>query len=229
MEEFREIFRMITFGLIAEGQTDQVVIENILIGYFNNPDLVVNTLLPLRDETDRYRVENYSNWLKVFEYCAYSKFREAFQFNEYLIIQIDTDVSEEVNYNISKYQDGEELSPEQLIEKVGEKFKGLIGEDFYSQYKEKIIFAISVHSMECWLLPLYYTDNKQAAQTKGCFDRLRRQIQRGINKTYEEYNNLSREYCKNKVLMKSYPLNPSLKLFIEAIQCRNIVIEDEEF
>jgi hypothetical protein len=220
---------MINFGLIAEGQTNQVVIENILVGYFNNFDIVVNPLLPLRDETDRYRVENYSNWLKVFEYCASSKFRDVFQFNKYLIVQIDTDVSEEVNYNIYKYEKGEELSPEKLIDKVVEKFKGLIGEEFYSRYEEKIIFAISVHSMECWLLPLYYTDEKQAAQTKGCFERLRRQLKRGINKSYDEYDFLSREYCKNKVLIKNYLLNPSLKVFLEEIQRRNIVIEDEEF
>lgn len=102
---------MTTFGLIAEGITDQVVIENILIGCFNNPDIVVNPLLPLRDETDKNRVENYSNWLKVFEYCASSKFKEAFQFSDYLIIQVDTDTSEEVHYDIPKYQDGEELRP----------------------------------------------------------------------------------------------------------------------
>jgi len=85
---------MTTFGLIAEGITDQVVIENILIGYFNNPDIVVNPLLPLRDETDKNRIENYSNWLKVFDYCASSKLKEAFQFSDYLIIQVDTDTSE---------------------------------------------------------------------------------------------------------------------------------------
>jgi AAA15 family ATPase/GTPase len=140
-----------------------------------------------------------------------------------------TDVSEEVHYNIPKYRDGQELSSEQLIEKVIEKFKGLIGEEFYCQYQEKIIFAISVHSTECWLLPLYSTGNKQAAQTKGCFDRLRRQIKKSINKSYDDYDALSREYCKNKVLMNKYTLNPSLKVFIEKIQQRNIVLEDEEF
>lgn len=122
---------MTTFRLIAEGQTDQVVIENILIGYFNNPDIVVNPLLPLRDETDKYRVENYSNWLKVFEYCASIQFKEAFQFNNYLIVQVDTDVLEEMHYGIPKYEDSKELNPEQLIEKVVEKFKGLIGAEFY--------------------------------------------------------------------------------------------------
>jgi hypothetical protein len=35
---------MVTFGLVAEGVTDHVVLENILIGYFNDPDLVVRPL-----------------------------------------------------------------------------------------------------------------------------------------------------------------------------------------
>lgn len=218
---------MTTFGLIAEGITDQVVIENILIGYFNNPDIVINPLLPLRDETDKNRIENYSNWLKVFDYCASSKFKEAFQFSDYLIIQVDTDTSEEVHYDIPKYQDGEELTPEALIDKVVEKCQGLIGEAFYRKYKARIIFAISVHSTECWLLPFYCTNNKQAAQTKNCFQRLSRQCQQTIRKNYNEYDSLSRKYCKNKVLMKNYARNPSLKIFVEGIQAKNIVIDDE--
>ncbi len=46
---------MITFGLIAEGPSDQVVIENILVGYFDNPDIIIKPLQPLRDQTDKSR------------------------------------------------------------------------------------------------------------------------------------------------------------------------------
>lgn len=35
---------MITFGLITEGLTDQIVIEDILSGYFNTADIIVNPL-----------------------------------------------------------------------------------------------------------------------------------------------------------------------------------------
>ena len=35
---------MISFGLITEGLTDQIVIENILAGYFKNPDLDIRPL-----------------------------------------------------------------------------------------------------------------------------------------------------------------------------------------
>jgi hypothetical protein len=41
---------MISFGLVGEGLTDQIVIENILAGYFNSPDLDIRQLQPERDK-----------------------------------------------------------------------------------------------------------------------------------------------------------------------------------
>jgi len=45
---------MVTIGLITEGITDQIVIENILMGYFdqNEDDIEFKELQPLRDNTD---------------------------------------------------------------------------------------------------------------------------------------------------------------------------------
>ncbi|WP_413261147.1 hypothetical protein [Floridanema flaviceps] len=45
---------MISFGLITEGLTDQIVIEDILSGYFNTDDIIVNPLQPERDTKDFY-------------------------------------------------------------------------------------------------------------------------------------------------------------------------------
>ena len=123
---------MTTFGLIAEGITDQIVIENILAGYFNNPDIDVNFLQPLRDETDTNKQKNYGNCDNVIEYCKSVKFKEAFQSNEYIIIQIDTDASENWNtlYRVSHRDENGPLTPEKLIEKVIEMLAGLMEEDF---------------------------------------------------------------------------------------------------
>jgi hypothetical protein len=85
---------MARFGLITEGITDQIVIEYILAGFYNSPDIQVDALQPLRDETDENLAKNAGNWHKVFEYCEAKEFREAITENgeEYfLIIQIDTD------------------------------------------------------------------------------------------------------------------------------------------
>ncbi|MCK5539270.1 MAG: hypothetical protein KAI79_20780 [Bacteroidales bacterium] len=106
---------MVTFGLITEGITDQIVIENILMGYFdsNEDDIDFKELQPLKDATDEC---GYGGWSKVLEYCKSSKFKGTLRFNDYIIIQIDTDVSDA--YGISHSQNAKELTPEQLTEKV---------------------------------------------------------------------------------------------------------------
>lgn len=223
---------MTSFGLITEGKTDQIVIQNILSGYFNNSDLDFRPFLPLLDETVKNNVENFSNWKLVLDYCQSSKFKTAFQFIDYLIVQIDTDTCEEHHYDISKLEAGRELTPEELVEKVSLKLQELIGKDFYTNYSKQIIFAISVHEIECWLLPLYYRDNKKQKH-KGCLATLNQALSRTENfrispgnKSPASYEIISGKYSKNKILMSKYQDNPSLKIFIEEIEKREIIIED---
>jgi hypothetical protein len=157
---------MISLGLITEGLTDQIVIESILAGYFNNPDIDIRPLQPERDKHDENKSHNYGGWSQVFAYCELNNFKEAFQFIDYIIIQIDTDVSKD--YNIAHQDENGEFTPQHLIAKVIEKFRDGIGEDFYNTNQLKIIFAISVHSIECWLLQLYYTAQQKKAKCKNC-------------------------------------------------------------
>ncbi len=222
---------MISFGLVTEGLTDQIVIENILAGYFDSSDLDIRQLQPERDK-DNENKSTYGGWTLVFDYCKSRDFQEALQFIDYIIIQIDTDVSDD--YNIPKLDENGEFTPQHLIEKVIEKFRGASGDDFYSNNIEKIIFAISVHSIECWLLPLYYdTDKKKKSQVKNCLKALNPQVDKKHKfridaKNPEYYRIISEPYRKHKVLMKHYAENPSLKTFIEEIQSRDIKIGDEE-
>jgi hypothetical protein len=113
---------MISLGLVAEGLTDQIVIENILAGYFNSPDLDIRQLQPEIDK-DNENKSTYGGWPLVFDYCKSRDFQEALQFIDYIIIQIDTDVSESEHYNIPKQDENGEFTPQQLIEKVIEKFR----------------------------------------------------------------------------------------------------------
>ena len=223
---------MISFGLVTEGLTDQIVIENILAGYFDSSDLDIRQLQPERDKDNENKFK-YGGWTLVFNYCKSRDFQEALQFIDYIIIQIDTDVSED--YNIPKQDENGQFTPQQLIEKVIEKFRCAIGDDFYSKYQQKIIFAISVHSIECWLLPLYYTDQKKKSKFKNCLDTLNLELPKKHKftidanaKNPEYFREISEQYCKHKVLMKHYAENPSLKNFIEKIQSRDIKIGGEE-
>ncbi|MEG4306788.1 phage tail protein [Microcoleus sp. D3_18a_C4] len=223
---------MISFGLITEGLTDQIVIENILAGYFKSLDLDVEPLQPERDK-DNENKSQHGGWTLVFDYCKSKDFRESFQFIDYIIIQIDTDVSED--YNIAHQDENGEFTPQQLIAKVIDKFRDGIGEDFYSTNQQKIIFAISVHSIECWLLPLYFTDKQKKAKCKNCLNTLNYELSKQHKftidknaKNPEYYREIAKQYGKHKVLKKHYQDNPSLKFFIEEIESRNIQILEED-
>ena len=115
-----------------------------------------------------------------------------------------------------------------MIVKVKEKFISLIGHEFYIKYSEKIIFAISVHSIECWLLPLYYQDQRKSAIV-NCSSKLAQEVNKKEkfyldpkNKDSNIYAKISDKYTKKKTLLKHYPENPSFKIFIEDLQTRNI-------
>lgn len=217
---------MTRFGIIAEGITDQIVIKNILMGYFTDlePDDVVE-LQPQRKKGE----ESFGNWELVFAYCQSEKLKQAFQFVDYIIIHIDTDVCDRINFDVPKYEAGKELSVEELRDRVRQKLIGFIGEEFYSKFAPQFFFAIAIHSLECWLLPLYCTDIKQAAQTKNCEKRLRRVLTGELakfSKSQPDYDRLSENYYLNpEKLTQYYPKNPSLKIFIEEIQTRKITLE----
>jgi hypothetical protein len=219
------------FAIIAEGITDQIIIDDILSGYFKSEDINVKYFQPELDETDRNKTTNYGGWSQVLEYCQPKKLAKAFQLNQYIIIQIDTDVSDKhPSYGVAHQDENGEFPVDKIIDLVIEKLISIIGEEFYNNYCERIIFAIAVHSTECWLLPLYY-DDKKRAKTKNCLDTLNQEIikKEGFTidrKNPDYYRKISRKYCKNKVLMDKYKHNPSFKIFIEDIEKRNIIIEE---
>ena len=114
-----------------------------------------------------------------------------------------------------------------------QKFKEEIGEDFYGKYHQRIIWGRSVHSIEYWLLPLYYKDNKKS-NFKNCLRALNKQLdkKRGFTIDAEKpqyYREISEKYRKHRDLMACYQHNPSLKSFVVDIESKKIVIplEDE--
>lgn len=221
---------MMDFGLVTEGVTDQEVLSNILFGYYNNPNILISELQPLRDETDKNKSVNFGGWGNLIEYCKSDVFKYAFQTVKHVIIQIDTDICED--YGISKKENSEDLTAEQLIFKVIEKFIDLIGDDFFEKVQNRIIFAISVHSIECWLLPIYFTDNKKS-KTVGCLQTLNQALikKEGFtidkdNKNLDYYRQISDVFTKSKNLKKYFLHNPSFEIFIKRLDELNIKIED---
>ncbi len=217
---------MLSIGLVAEGVTDFVVLENILFGFFKDVEPEIRHLQPIRDATDD--AVRFGGWVRVFEYCASSKLLQAFQFCDYLVVQIDTDCCQEIGYEVSPL-DGQnrKLTPEFLVAKVEERLKNVISigvetnkllsvSEFWENYGHRLLFAISVDAIECWLLPLHL-EGKFRADTNNCLKKLDKKGTKLWNKQVNVYEKASRDYSKHKTLMKLYAENPSLKLFVEKL------------
>jgi hypothetical protein len=228
---------MKTFGIIAEGPTDHIVIQNILVGFFNNSDLTlyIHPLQPLQDHTDENRSKG--GWFNVFEYCQSQYFIEALEQNDYLIIQIDTDVCEEKHFDVSRTTKTGAAKPgdvliNDIISRFEAGFISTFGINKYNQFKNRLIYAICLEEIECWLLPIYFMD-KIKGVTNNCIHKLNSRIEEkfGVyidkhnkNNMVQSYWRISKPYLKNKILMAHAHDNISLGIFINALKDKKITL-----
>ena len=211
---------MAKFGIAGEGITDQIVIENILCGFYKDYDDLDNEVRytqPPTDETDSKKQPPKGGWTRLFNYLGSELFLDDILNDEYMIIQVDTDVSEEIGFEVSR-----NCSTIELIEKVRERLILEINKNnnAYNQHEDKIIFAISVHSLECWILPLYLT--KKGEVIHKCFEKLIKEVPKvskklKVNKNSNDYDKLSRDFLKHKILIEKASENSSFQIFINAL------------
>lgn len=219
---------MPNFAIISEGITDFVVLENILCGYFSKCDeeIVANPVDLSIDATSRGSAPPPGGWTLVMRALRQGKHREALQNNDYVIIHIDTDRSEDAGYDVSpRDADGQVLSPEELVQKVQRRLIAEMGPESHAQYAAQIIFAIAVDSIECWLLPLLYPgEAAKKAKITGCLQAADRKLERidrdflspkPNHKDVASYERESRAYAKRRNLMDHCGENPSLEIFVK--------------
>lgn len=219
------------FAIVSEGVTDFWVLKNILIGWFK-PQQVEPFLKPYQPDPDaegNSSWQQFGNWENVLRYLREKKHRDALEFADYLIVQIDTDQSEHPNFGVPQQEAGTPLDPLVMVERVSGFLSAVIGEEDIKFYGDRIILAICVREIECWLLPLW--DPQRAAKCEGCLDTLNRALSRAnaptINpqdKSARVYDLVSKEYRKTKTLSESGPLNPSLKVFLSELDRRKIAL-----
>jgi hypothetical protein len=204
-----------SFGLITEGKTDQAVLKNILVGYFQDVDLYVRRLQP-SDVTD---LNAFGGWNNVFRYCESDFLIAAFDDVDFVIIHLDTDRAHE--YGVTPYNRKEPI--EDYIKRVQIRIENSIltqmTSTHYAESADRIIFAIAVDAIECWLLPLYYADkdSKKQAATGGCLYKLQQVLPNQVKlerKSPKEYTLLSEGLSCHAVFSNVYDKNPSFKRFM---------------
>jgi hypothetical protein len=217
---------MPSFGIVAEGFTDQIVIDNIITGYFGDADEepIVNYVQPLLDATGARGAPEPDGWGMVLKFLELGEHRRALQFNDYLVLHVDTDVSEQTGFDVPHREDGRALSVPELVERVNAKLAGIIGAEFCAAHGDRLIFAVAVHGIECWLLPLLYQSN-HAGKITGCLNaanearkkRNEKPLSTREHKDPRSYQDASRAYTKRKRLLALCDKNPSLGLFVRQL------------
>ncbi|EGR1464722.1 hypothetical protein ACSL9F_002673 [Vibrio cholerae] len=160
------------FGMACEGDTDFPVIERIIEGVFCNFELEdeITELQPLNLQGDD---ETRGGDSRLLHYLTLKRFRDDVFACRYIVIQVDTDVPNSgrwANLNL-RDANGKELPVEDIVKKVRDYLIEKIESGqpgFYESNAGKIIFAISVHSIECWLFSLKSTNAKNVGKIKNC-------------------------------------------------------------
>lgn len=221
------------FALVTEGPTDHGILKNVLIGFFKDqrePDIH-------REHPDPQAEKQYGGWTLVLQYLRQKKFQQAFQLNQFLIVQVDTDVCEESGFDVPRQDAHGPLELTDFVAKVVGRLKVEIGADDFAIYGDRFVFAIGVDQLECWVLPLWYNGSK-GEQTVHCVERLGgcSQLRDALDrKNYQwirkekkdplSYEVASRGYRNTGVLHSQGPRSPSLAIFLEELKRRSIVLQ----
>jgi hypothetical protein len=217
---------MIKFALISEGILDQVIIERIISTTFKNKiinDIMVNPVQPQRDATDQSKVAKncFGGWEEVIAYCSKPELlKQALDVNDYIIIHIDTDVCGHKNFNIPIVLNCTPKDTQKLITEVEKFLTSTLETRFFQAFKHRIIFAVAVHSTECWLLPYYSTEKGTLNATSTCEAKLKKALaKKNIphQKDYDIYLDLSKCFKKYSDLIASKSKCTSLGAFTDTL------------
>lgn len=193
---------MATFALISEGVTDQIILERLIYQICSDKfegGIDINPLQPLRDATDRATNAPHGGWELVLEYCEQSV-ADALAANDYVVIHLDTDEGDHPNFGLALTDEGSDRPYDQLVADAINIIAERMGSELYQAHVDRLLFAISVHSMESWLLLYLFQRN----EPKNSLDRLNRVLvrsnKRPLAKEAKAYTQIAKKIKRNDLL-----------------------------
>lgn len=216
-------------GLISEGISEHYIIKHIVQRYLGEDDFLVNQIQPqIKQQGKQKKQDSDGGWLAVLNYCTEDKFKEILDYNDYIIVQIDTDTCELANYDVKRNKaDGTLKTDEELYYDICERILKNIDLKKHEQFKDRIIFAICFDETECWLLPIYYTD-KTKCNKNNCLFKLNQKVttqnlsaipekDKNSPEAVKTYNAILKNIKKVKDITNCSQYNYGFKKFIEQL------------
>ena len=161
-----------SFALITEGVSEHQIIKHILQRYLDEEPEIQQLQPEIIDGKQRA----IGGWNEVLKYCEREEnLQTALLYNDYIVIQIDTDQCQIDPFNVSKMENGQLLSMEDLWQRVYDRIMNAIPE---SIDKSRIIVAICSDTIECWLLPVCCATEIAKKHTNQCVTHLNRELRR---------------------------------------------------
>lgn len=177
---------MTTIAIVSEGITDQIFLEELIfkcVRFEDEPEFVYAQ--PARDETHKHNAPH-GGWELVFEYCE-TRILDAVETNDFTIIQVDTDCGDHANFRLDISPGGVHKDDETLVRDATTIVRSKIDPTILAEHGHKLIFAITVHSSEAWILLCLFNDCKK----KNALHHLKRQKgMRGLTKTAASYGQI---------------------------------------
>jgi hypothetical protein len=167
---------MASFAIICEGISENLSLHAI-IEKMSQTDSYFADIQPRTEMSHGHSVQEGSGgWTEVLSHCNTEEFQMALQNNDYLVVQIDTDRCDEKPFGIKKVDENNQpRTDEDVYNDIITRLLQDVDSDFYEEDKERIIFAICFDEIECWFLPLFYSD-KRACATTGCINKLNQEL-----------------------------------------------------
>ncbi len=215
---------MIKIALITEGVTDQFIIKPIIENYFNNIEFKFNPI-PHVDETDKQA--GFGGWVNVIKECKSENIIDLFDYNDYVVIQIDADVSQEEGFDVPHLKKGKQIESKELCENVINRLQSFIPEEVWHKYSDKFLFSIGILTMECWLVAIVNSNHNEA--NNNCINRLNRSLKRkNINQinpsnknNYQSrttYKKLAGEFKNKEIIDKFAIKNTGFEYFVKQFE-----------
>ena len=156
-------------GIVSEGVSDFWVLRHIITRYLKDQDLWVLPINP--KQTKNGKQDGPGGWGLVMKYLEDKEKKlivEALKEDfEYIVVQIDTDVCEEYGVKHDLTDMGA------FWQEVCDNLSNRLPEDFD---KSRLIFAICIDEIECWLIPFVDTNKKDCQNTNRCVNIVNKSI-----------------------------------------------------